>query len=69
MSLETMRVLLVDDDVSLCLMLTEFLARHRVAVECVHRGDEALAAFAAGSALTSLILDVMLPGIDGFTPP
>ena len=61
----TMRVLLVEDDESLCAMLADYLAGHGVALTCVHRGDEAVAAFQA-AAFDAVLLDVMLPGKDGF---
>lgn len=58
-------VLLVDDDVELCQMMAEFLGQHGFRVSIVHDGRSGL-----GTALKSgwdlVILDVMLPVIDGF---
>ena len=58
-------VLLIDDDVELCSMLTEYLGRNGFHVSTAHRGDTGLRV--AGDRRWSLILlDVMLPGMDGF---
>jgi two-component system response regulator CpxR len=57
--------LLIDDDTELCSLLTEFLTGEGFAVECVHEGRRGLErALHGGFALA--ILDVMLPGMDGF---
>ncbi len=58
-------LLLVDDDVELCAMMKEFFvgAGHRL--ESAHNGREGLASALHGS-YDLLILDVMLPEIDGF---
>jgi len=58
-------VLLIDDDVELCRMLTEYLGRYGFRVSAVHRGDAGLEA-ARRRAWPMILLDVMLPGIDGF---
>lgn len=58
-------ILLIDDDVELCSMLTEYLGRYGFRITSVHRGDTGLdAALARPYAL--ILLDVMLPGLDGF---
>ena len=58
-------VLIVDDDVKLCEMLRDYLARHDIELTTRHDGEQGLEA--ARSAEHELILlDVMLPGIDGF---
>jgi DNA-binding response OmpR family regulator len=58
-------VLLIDDDVELCSMLTDYLGRYGFHVTAVHRGDTGLEeALAKPYAL--ILLDVMLPGLDGF---
>ena len=59
------RVLLVDDDRELCLMLTEYLEAEHFAVKSVHDGGDALAELKAGE-FDLLILDVMLPSFSGF---
>lgn len=58
-------VLLIDDDVELGSMLTEYLARHGFRLRTVHRGDTGLTA-ARQRPWALILLDVMLPGIDGF---
>jgi DNA-binding response OmpR family regulator len=59
------RVLLVDDDRELCLMLTEYLEAEHFAVRSVHDGGDALAAMKSGE-FEIIILDVMLPSVNGF---
>lgn len=58
-------VLLIDDDVELCSMLTEYLDKNGFRVRSVHRGDSGLAA-AQQHSWALILLDVMLPGMDGF---
>jgi DNA-binding response OmpR family regulator len=58
-------VLLVDDDVELCQMMAEFLAQHGFRVSTVHDGRSGLAS-ALKARWNLVILDVMLPVIDGF---
>lgn len=58
-------ILLIDDDVELCEMLTEYLGRYDLRVSSIHRGDTGLEAVRSGS-WPMVLLDVMLPGMDGF---
>ena len=58
-------ILLIDDDVELCEMLTEYLGRYDLHVSSVHRGDAGLQA-ARSRKWDMILLDVMLPGLDGF---
>lgn len=58
-------VLLIDDDIELCAMLTEYLGRYGFRVAAVHRGDAGLEA-ARRRSWPMILLDVMLPGLDGF---
>jgi two-component system response regulator CpxR len=58
-------VLLVDDDVELCAMLEAYLARHGFEVTTEHHGDLGLHRALSGS-FSIVLLDVMLPGLDGF---
>lgn len=58
-------VLLIDDDVELCSMLTEYLARNGFRVKTAHRGDTGLRAVQQRP-WSLILLDVMLPGMDGF---
>jgi two-component system response regulator CpxR len=58
-------ILLVDDDTSLCSLMKEFFFEHGFQIEAVHQGDRGLAR-ALEQPYDLVILDVMLPGIDGF---
>ena len=58
-------MLIVDDDVELCELVTEYLTQEGYAVECVHDGNGALERVAA-AAPDLVVLDVMLPGLNGF---
>src|SRR5438067_5225361 len=58
-------VLIIDDDVKLCTMLREYLARHEIDLEIRHHGKSGLEAAFAGQ-YDLVLLDVTLPGIDGF---
>ena len=60
-----MRILVIDDDVELCSLLGEFLKREGFTVEFRHDGVQGLARLAEGD-ISLIVLDVMLPGIDGF---
>ncbi|KID58056.1 chemotaxis protein CheY [Pseudoalteromonas luteoviolacea] len=58
-------ILIIDDDQSLCELLTEYLEAEQFDVECKHDGEQGL-----HSALTNeygvILLDVMMPQKDGF---
>jgi two-component system response regulator CpxR len=56
---------LVDDDEPLCRMLDEYLAPEGFVATAVHDGASGLEMAAAGG-FDIVILDVMLPGLDGF---
>jgi DNA-binding response OmpR family regulator len=58
-------VLLIDDDVELCSMLSEYLGKNGFRVRTAHRGDTGLKA-ALQRPWSIILLDVMLPGMDGF---
>ncbi len=60
-----MRILLVDDDAELCHLLGEFLKREGFTVDCEHEGHGGLSKALAGG-MDLVVLDVMLPGLDGF---
>ena len=60
-----MRILVIDDDVELCGLLTQFLQREGFQVECAHDGRAGLEVAAQGQ-IELVVLDVMLPGMDGF---
>ena len=58
-------VLIVDDDVKLCAMLSGYLARHEMALTIRHNGEQGLEA-ARSAKHELMLLDLTLPGIDGF---
>jgi two-component system response regulator CpxR len=58
-------LLLIDDDAELCALLSEFLKRDGFTVDCEHEGNRGLER-AAQPGVDLVVLDVMLPGIDGF---
>jgi two-component system, OmpR family, response regulator CpxR len=59
------RLLLIDDDAELCSLLAQFLKREGFDVACEHEGNRGLQKALEGG-IGLIILDVMLPGIDGF---
>ncbi len=61
----TPQVLIVDDDRQLAAMLNEFLELHGLAVAVLETGDAALE-YIQNQPPDLLVLDVMLPGMDGF---
>jgi two-component system response regulator CpxR len=58
-------ILLVDDDAELGSLMTEFLKREGFTVECELEGQKGLERAASGT-VDLVVLDVMLPGMDGF---
>lgn len=58
-------MLIVDDDVELCELVTEYLTQEGYAVECVYEGVAALERLTADTP-DLVVLDVMLPGLNGF---
>jgi DNA-binding response OmpR family regulator len=61
-----MRALLVDDDRELARLLGEYLGSHGVELVAVEDGPAGIARLQAGEEFDIVLLDVMLPGIDGF---
>ena len=60
-----MRVLVVEDEVKMAALIRRGLQEEGMAVDVATRGEDAL--WRAGSApYDAIVLDVMLPGIDGF---
>ncbi len=59
------RVLIIDDDVELCELITEFLEPDNFRVESVHSGTKGLEV-ALNQNFDLIVLDVMLPGTRGF---
>jgi len=58
-------ILIVDDDVKLCRLIRDYLEPLGYEVTAAHTGPEGLAA-AAREQFSAVILDVMLPGMNGF---
>lgn len=58
-------ILIIDDDVALCELVTEYLEPLGFHVEAVHRGDTG-ARRALDGQHSIVVLDVMLPGLNGF---
>ncbi|MGY8655096.1 MAG: response regulator transcription factor [Verrucomicrobiia bacterium] len=62
---EKQRLLVIDDDQKLCRLIGDYLEPLGYAVTAVHTGPEGVDA-AASDDWQAIILDVMLPGQDGF---
>ena len=60
-----MRILLVEDSVSLCDALTVVLQKEKFSVTCVHDGEEGVA-YGLTGVYDCIILDVMMPKKNGF---
>ncbi|NTV64258.1 MAG: response regulator, partial [Oscillochloris sp.] len=58
-------ILIVDDELAIAGVVRERLEREGFGVQTVSSGEDALAAFAAHT-IDLVLLDVGLPGIDGF---
>src|SRR5919112_5847149 len=59
------RVLVIDDDVGLCELVAEYLGPEGFEVEAVHDGETGVERALSGEHELA-VLDVMLPGINGF---
>lgn len=59
------RLLIIDDDLELSELLTEFLSAEGFAIETAHDGENG-AKKATESSFALIVLDVMLPGFNGF---
>src|SRR5579884_3728555 len=59
------RILVIDDDVELCSLVSEYLRPEGFQVEAVHDGKVGLTRAVSGDHLL-IVLDVMLPGLNGF---
>src|SRR5271155_5524396 len=60
-----MRVLVVDDEVKLAKLLQRGLREHGIATDIASNGEDALVR-ARATPYDAIVLDVMLPGCDGF---
>ena len=63
--LSEQRVLVVDDDVELCQLISQYLEQEGLVVEVVHTGQGGVERALSGEHAI-VVLDVMLPGIKGF---
>lgn len=59
------RILIIDDDKELCVLLKKAVATEQIEADCCHTGKDGLAIFADGN-YQLVVLDVMMPGMDGF---
>lgn len=59
------RILVIDDDVELCTLVSEYLQSEGFEVDCVHNGEAGLDRALQGKHVLT-VLDVMLPGLNGF---
>lgn len=59
------RLLLVDDDVELCELLSDYLVHEGFEVEFAHNADEACAQLKRSDRYALMILDIMMPGKSG----
>jgi len=59
------QILIIDDDVALCELVTEYLEPLGFEIQAVNRGDQGAEAALSGN-FSIVVLDVMLPGLNGF---
>jgi two-component system response regulator CpxR len=59
------RVLIIDDDVELCELVTEYLRREGLEAAVIHDGESGVNRALTGE-YAVVVLDVMLPGVGGF---
>src|SRR5687768_2910346 len=59
------RILIIDDDVELSELVTEYLRREGMEAQAVHDGESGTRLALTGE-YSVVVLDVMLPGIGGF---
>lgn len=59
------RILVIDDDIELCELLSDYLTSEGFTVETINHGEEG-AEQALAEEYSLVVLDVMLPGMNGF---
>lgn len=62
---EKINVLLVDDDVDLCALLSEFLEGDGFSVHAIHSGEESVNTLLSSNQYDTVVLDIMMPGMSG----
>ncbi len=60
-----MKILIIDDDKKLCRLVADYLKTMGYDVDSAHNGPQGLEMILKGD-YTAVILDVMMPGMDGF---
>lgn len=61
-------ILIADDDQELCALLGDYLSRHGLNTQSVHSAEDAITRLQSGASRPEvLVLDVMLPGMDGLS--
>lgn len=60
------RVLVVDDDIRLCEMISDYLSKHDYDISTCHDGETAIKMIESENP-ELVILDLMLPGVDGLS--
>jgi len=61
----TANILLVDDDQTLCELISAYLQRDNFTVESVHSGEAALQRLSQPNTIAAMVLDIMMPGLSG----
>ena len=59
------KLLLVDDDIELTNMLKEYLEQEGFSIDTAHDGESAVRAVLNGGSYALVVLDVMMPGMNG----
>ncbi|MDP6569896.1 MAG: response regulator transcription factor [Candidatus Marinimicrobia bacterium] len=59
-------ILIIDDDIQLTELLIEFLGSYKYNVQAKHTPEEGLEYIKSNNEVNAIILDIMLPGMDGF---
>ncbi len=65
-SLATKKILIVDDDVRNIFAMTSILERHGVEIHSAENGTEAIASLQERPDIDMVLMDIMMPGIDGY---
>ncbi len=60
------KILIIDDDTQLTELLIEFLGSYKYEVIAIHDPEKGLAYLDKNNDINVIILDIMLPGMDGF---